>query len=231
MKEYNEYMDNISVEAELHEKIMRGGTPCGKMPRKKRIARPLFRSMALSATAAAVALCFVLSGHMKSQTINSFSIKAYALELRENGSIGLRDYELHELGTSMVSSISITGDNDEFFYHNLYRSIYLDVKGENIKSVEVFTEGGGDFIKARFLTGNGEFIDTEYGLIKLSEEHLGNSFNLDDLGSMENGYVLFAGRPGRADDSFYLSIRAVASFFDGTIQEETIELYMPMPER
>ena len=80
-------------------------------------------------------------------------------------------------------------------------------------------------------TVNGEFVThTDTWLIEISARYLGNSFSFNDLGSLEDGYVLFAGKPGVTNESLSLTVRAVDTFNDNTTQEETLEIYLPLPE-
>jgi len=214
---------------------------CGEMPdmdsvrekciqqttiHKKHIKRSPPRSMALAATAAVLVLCFFLFWNSARQASNSFSIKAYALEYSENGSIVM--HEGHTAEATIMSG-SMTGEEEGSTFCDLYFSFCFDVKGENINGVEFFTDGEGDFKKVQYLTKNGEFVDSEHGLTVISEKYLGNSFTLDDLGSLTDGYVLLAGKHGPVYESFTLTVRAVATFNDGATQEEIFDIFIPMP--
>jgi len=60
----------------------------------------------------------------------------------------------------------------------------------------------------------------------LSEEYLGNSFTLNDIGDPAEGAVLFVGGEG-FDSGTNVTIHALVTFNDGTIQEETFTMLTP----
>ena len=199
-----------------------------------RMNRPLFRTMALTAAAVAVLVCLGLFGNTFSnnRSDNAFSVIAYAYEDEENGSISLRSYEVTPEGWQSCVS---TSD-----YYGYYRSIYFGVEGNNVENVEFIAVGDCKFKKERYLFENGKFAESNYheyydddgnltgigcSYTKLSEEVFGNSLTLEELGELAEDEILFVGRPHNGDDfkiPLNLTIRAIATFKDGTTQEVSI---------
>jgi len=184
------------------------------------------RYLLITATAALV-LLFILFESSDTQINNSFSINVHALELQRNGSVTLREGSIFESTMTMTGDFFDSEGRFTYSYSNLYQSIYFIIEGENIKHVEFFTDDG-DFRKVQYLTENGEFVNSRHGLTTISDKHLGNSFTLDDLGSLTDGYVILAGKPGIATKSFSLTIHVIATFDDNTTQEELLNVYFPL---
>ncbi|MDR3121567.1 MAG: hypothetical protein LBU58_09600 [Clostridiales bacterium] len=199
----------------------------------KKAARPFLRRSAFAAaTAAALVFCAVFGYMLINPKIsNVFDLKAYAIEQREDGSFALHEADL--LGRQTFSWITYNGS---FFYV----SADLKCEGENLKSVDFYTDDGF-FAKQYLRTENGETIaeegvpasyhkapgDTVYTLKMYSHDFdvIGDAFTLEK-DAMIDDYLLFWGTeisdwqatPSKA------TIRAVATFDDGKTQEKTITL-------
>jgi len=188
------------------------------------------------ATAAALIFCFILGNMLMSpQSDNIFAVKAYALERQEDGSVEMREVDL--LGQTQYWHGHYDGND---FYVN----INLKCEGENIKSVDFYTDDGF-FAKQYLKIENGKII-LEAGVPTMGRtdpdgtrfitmygrdfEKIGNKFTLgkDD---MADDLLLFLGMEIASDrhDRFWLrqlpekmTIRAVATFNDGKTQEEIL---------
>jgi len=187
-------------------------------PVKRRTSSPVFRLVSIAAVAAVVALCLNLIDIADTQTANTFSIQAHAFGQGENGSVDVQSGTIN----SITITADITEDEEIFTFSNVYQSLYFVVEGDNIKDVELFTDGDGDFKRTRYLTDNGEFVDSEHGLTIISENRLGKRFTLEDLGDLSDGYVLMAGIPGTVNEDTTMTIHVIATFTDGTTQSQVI---------
>ena len=212
-------------------------------PQEHRSSRPYLRTAVFTAVAAALVISFFLFGNvlLTPDSKNFFSISAHALELQEDGSITLLNYEVSSrdeqgesfaIGTSSPEGVSF------------YKAIFINVKGANIKNVEFLADEGLMFKNIYLLAENGvivihdtiqsyEISDDDGNTVGysgnftiLSEEYLGNSFTLNDIGDPAEGAVLFVGGEG-FDSGTNVTIHALVTFNDGTIQEETFTMLTP----
>ena len=188
-----------------------------------------FKPAKIIATAAALIFCFIF-GHMliNPQNGNSFALKAYAMEQQEDGSIEMREVDLME--DMQAWSGCYDGEN-------LFMSINLKCEGENIKSVDFYTDEGffakqylkiidgkivlEDGVPASFgSNGDGTYTITMYGD---DFEKIGSSFTLNK-DDMTDDLLLFLGTPvtNWLETPTQMTIRAVATFNDGKTQEETL---------
>jgi len=191
--------------------------------------RKLMLCILLVLATAAFVFVFTVFESNDSQAHNSFSIRIHTLEQQRNGSVTLQEGTIAELSVTMTGDFIDSEGSLVTSYSNLYQSINFHIEGENIKQVEFFIDNGGAFKKVQYLTENGEFVDSISGLTIISETYLGNSFTLDDLGSLEDGYVILAGKPGIVTKSSSLEIQVIATFNDNTTQEEYLNIYLPLP--
>ena len=212
-------------------------------PQEHRSSRPYLRTAVFTAVAAALVIGIFLFGNVLSTPDNKnfFSISAHALELQEDGSITLLNYEVSSRDEH-GGSFAITTSSPEV--ESYYEAIFINVEGANIKNVEFLTDEGLIFKNTYLLAENGVIVihDTiqynentdddgntigYYGNFTiLSEEYLGNRFTLNDLGDPAEGAVLFVGGEG-FDFGTIVTIHALVTFNDGTIHEETFT--MPAP--
>ena len=195
--------------------------------------RLFFRLPALIAVTAIVAICFIFGNMiLNPQNNNSFSVIAYALEQQANGSISLRDHDITSSGEKRYICLS-NGDSYMYF------GIYFELVGENIENVELIADRDNKLILAHVLTENGELVTynhQEYydddgnfegysaDFTVKSQEALGNSYRIDSIDGLPEDSILFVGKPDPDRDYSVppnITIRAVATFKDGTTQEET----------
>ena len=193
--------------------------------------RPLLNTAVLFAAAAAICLMVFGGTLLSPQSKNVFSLKAYAMEQLSDGSIELREVNLHS-------------DTYHWSFYNdgsvCYVNTTLKCEGENIRFVEFYADNGF-FAKQYLKIENGKIIQEEsvsasyakgsgendYTLLRYGTdfERIGNSFTLDP-NSVTDDYLLFVGMEvsGERDNPSQVNIRAVATFTDGKTQEETIIL-------
>ena len=178
---------------------------------KQHKKRPLFKAAASLAAAAAV-ICLIVFGSMlmPPHNENSFSLKAYATEQQPDGSIALREVDLLSEQTHYWSI-----DNAGNF---IYVSVNLKCDGENLESVDFYTDDGYFLIQNSKLPlkENVDFYTVEGAPWK------GISFR---KGSADNDFTLIIytyGGPGWRETPSTITLRAVATFSAGKTQEETI---------
>ena len=178
---------------------------------KEHKKRPLFKAAASLAAAAAV-ICLIVFGSMlmPPHNENNFSLKAYATEQQPDGSIALREVDLLSEQTHYWSTYS---DGNV-----IYVSINLKCDGENLESVDFYTDDGYFLIQNSKLPlqENVDFYTVEGAPWK------GISFR---KGSADNDFTLIIyiyGGSGWREISSTITLRAVATFSDGKTQEETI---------
>ena len=120
-------------------------------------------------------------------------------------------------------------DPDYYYDQSLYKSIFLKCEGENIASVEFSVDEGGSFIKASVLTENGVPVthdDISFTII--SKQSLGSSFTLSSVTDIAEEFLLFVGKPlpdgeqAIGPNLLNLTVRAIATFTDGSTQDITI---------
>ncbi|GHU49290.1 hypothetical protein FACS1894127_2160 [Clostridia bacterium] len=189
---------------------------------------PLFRSAVALATVAAV-FCLVMFGTtlLNPQTDNVFSIKAYAMEQQTDGSVELREVDL--INQDHIWS----GYNDG---ENIYLNVRLKCEGENIKSVDFFTDEGF-FAKQYIKMENGKIVTDNVPISYVGDSHTlvmyGTDFEI--VGSkltlekdvMTDDLLLFLGSSINGRMPLTMTIRALATFNDGKTQEETLMIDFP----
>ena len=205
---------------------------------QKQHKKHLVFKMAVSLAATAAVICLVVFGSMllSPQSDNIFTLRAYAMEQLSDGSFALREVDL--LNETHYGFAYIDG----VFYVNAN----LKCEGENIKSVDFYTDDG--FFAKQYLTIENGKIVTEDGVpaiyIKSSDddEHflamygddfdiIGNHFILDN-GAMTDGFLLFLGMEVAdwREKPSQMIIRAVATFNDGKRQEQMVTLELANEE-
>ena len=213
-------------------------------PQMQGTKRPFRHLTSLVAATAVVLICFILGNVVlnlqDNKSSNVFSVKAYALEQQANGSISLRDYyELNsnDEGSTKSGQGLVISNSDGSFYFG--RGVYFEFNGENIKNVEfIADEDDAMFVLAHVLKENGKLVmqdtkenydDNGYymgsgsSFTVKSLEYLGKSFTLDSMNSLPEDSILFVGKSYLGNDyTLNLTIRAIATFNDGTTQEEKI---------
>jgi len=180
---------------------------------------------ALMVLAVGFLLMNMLLSARNGDTHNMFTLRVFALEQQADDSVMLREVDL-------IAQTDVWGG----FLHGetFFLSITLRAEGENIQSVSFSTEDGF-FAKQRLKIENGIIIFGDESVLHLGEdsdivvfggdfEIIGSNFVLSSDG-MEDDLLLFLGAT-MTDGQIppRMTIHAVASFYDGTTQTETIEL-------
>lgn len=213
------------------------------------IKRPLLLASATLATAAVLAMCFLLGNTLFSpKPGNSFSLKAYALEQQEDGSFQINDTIVDDSGDVLGY-----GTGGDFSY---YRGLYLNFEGQNIQSVEFYAYDDEDYAKTHHPTECGEIMFARQHVLmvngKIIYSPVGPFYDADDTDGNNPRYdkqlytttpfqrlgnrftmtpdeltedlLLYVGRirlRGYVSPNLNITVHAVATFTDGTTQEET----------
>ena len=207
---------------------------------EKASGKPRLKKLPVIAAAAAVICLLVLGGMFllpQSESDNIFSLKAYAMEQLDDGSIELREVDLLD----QTHSWSFADDGE-----NVYIKIWLKCEGENIKNVEFYTDEGF-FAKQYIERENGQIVresvpmagigraDGTQTIIRFGNDYeiTGNTLMLS-AEEMTDDLLLFWGRESRriGDDLNLpreLTFRAVATFNDGKTQEEMVTIDLSKP--
>ena len=191
----------------------------------QRSKRLVLRVMTTAASLAVLVFVFYLFDNSDMQPHNSFSITAHAVEQQGSGPVTVQDDT-----TAEIITWNLNDSERSFTYNDLRQSIQFFIEGENIKEIEIIADGRGNFTSVRYLTENGELVESEHGLTVLSETYLGNSFNFNDMGSLLDGYVILTDIPGfiTASDSDVV-ISVIATFEDNTTQTELVRIDVLQP--
>lgn len=180
--------------------------------------------------AAAACVCLGILGALLAlpREDNVFTIKAYALDLEADGTIGLRAQDIWERP-------EILGGH--FDGENFYVNIGLGYEGEHVARV-TFTTERGFFAKQNVAELSLEenvsrmYVGPEQQLALCGEEFeiVGNRVTVDKS-ALESGVLLFWGMAasGREDVPEQVPITAEAEFRDGTKQKVTVTLDMAGP--
>ncbi|MCL2158405.1 MAG: hypothetical protein FWH48_03250 [Oscillospiraceae bacterium] len=204
---------------------------------EQKIKRPFLRRPAFATAVVAALIMCAIFGNMlinPSTDTNIFTLKAYAIQPQDDGSIELREVDL--VGETYYWS---TYSDGNVFYANAN----LKCEGENIKSVEFFADNGFFFAKQYLKTENGKVVSEDgvlasyrklpdggdYALVLYGEEFdvIGSHVTLDK-DTMTDNFLLFLGTEisiGQEPPS-QMAVRAIATFNDGKTKEETITLNM-----
>ncbi|MDR1159641.1 MAG: hypothetical protein LBK69_03345 [Syntrophomonadaceae bacterium] len=230
-KQYKNEMEKVAPSQHLIS-LTKAAMRAEMEPKRQRSVFKAAVSLAMAA-----AICLVLIGTMllTPQADNAFFLKAYAMEQQSDGTIELREVDLLE----QTSHWSSNFDGKE-----LYLNIDLKCEGENIKSVDFYTDDGF-FAKQQLKIIDGKIIyeagvpaigwtDAEgrstvtmYGR---DFEKIGSEFTLNE-NDITDDLLLFLGMELTTEDWDWvkhippqMAIRAVATFHDGKTQEETLTL-------
>jgi hypothetical protein len=241
----NEIIDYMVRNAMPDMEQVREKCLCQAVTEKRRIKRPFLITAVTLATAAALVICSLLGNTLfNSKVSNSFFIKAYALEQQDDGSFKLSDtttaYSDGIINSSdLLTSFAIRGTDATNYY---YKSIFLSFEGANIKNIEFFADDNGKFAKTYHEMENGEFVKDyielyddytgnligvgyRYSISQL--QHLGSTFKLETK-DLTKDLLLLVGREslrGYVSSELNITVHAVATFNDGTKQEETFFVY------
>jgi hypothetical protein len=186
--------------------------------KKQTKMRPLYKRSAITlATAAALVFCIIFGNMlMNPQVSNFFAVSAYAMELQDDGSITLREINIH-------TNDKLRGFSDgEYTFLN----IGLRYSGENLKMVE-FSVNGGFLAQQYILDEHSREVpmivsDNAIHLYGFDFERLGSNVVFENY-TMPDNLLMFLGFSGEIDDlPETATLYAVATFNDGTTQEETI---------
>ena len=175
--------------------------------------------------AVAACLCIVLLGSFFSMPnpANAFLVKTYALEVIDDGTIGLTE-------TDLLDQPDIWGGH--FDGENFFLNVGLRYEGSNIESVDFITEDG--FFAKQYI-GNlsvGDnvskmYVGAENRLVMYGEEFeiAGDVLTLNEE-TMTDDLLLFWGTKvsDMREVPKHIEIRAVAKFNDGRTQEATVPI-------
>ncbi|MCL2838483.1 MAG: hypothetical protein FWE04_05395 [Oscillospiraceae bacterium] len=196
-----------------------------KQKQQRNKKRPVFRTAISLATTAAV-LMFALFGvrFFTPDSNNFFALQAYAMEVREDGTIELR---MLEYANFNYSSHGVW--HGHYDGENFYLNIAIGFIGENIKQVEFTTDFGffaKQFIDRESITDDIHPTTSGGRILRFGDdfEIIGNSFIVDES-FIADDWILFLGQEGEFDmDNRHRTVRAIATFNDGTTQEEVINI-------
>ena len=199
------------------EKKQPGWGEVARMKVKKRIL-PAF-----AAVAAVLVLALVVHTLLPPQIHNSFTLRVYAMELQEDGSMIWREADL-------TNQISWSGHHDG---ENFFKSIAFMPTGENIQSLELRVDVG--FFAKQYLPETFEpntpmsVDDGNILMLGTNFEIIGNTLTLTNGGTMDN-YLLFWGQEDTELDFLLhksiqnMTVHAFVTFNDGESQTETITI-------
>ncbi|MCL2057679.1 MAG: hypothetical protein FWH01_01285 [Oscillospiraceae bacterium] len=175
----------------------------------------------------------ITEDHLPQQGANAFYLTTYGLVQNPDGSIELRDVPLSG-GKDFRSSYS---DGSV-----LYVSVNLKYSGENIERVDFFTDDGF-FAKQYLKIENGNVVEEPRAMSHSDPSNAENAlitmygYDFDAIGSsftlykdsVTDDYLLFLGTEINGNNDWriappQMTVRAVATFNDGTTQEEMYAL-------
>ncbi|MDR1132142.1 MAG: hypothetical protein LBL15_06980 [Oscillospiraceae bacterium] len=196
-----------------------------KILQKRRRKRPVLKTAVSLATAAVICLAMFGAPLLTPRADNAFSIKAYAMEQQTDGSVALREVDLINLPHVWSAYI-----DDE----NIYLNVRLKCEGENIKSVDFFTDDAF-FAKQYIKMKNGKIVTGNVSMLYVGEsqtlamygtdfEIVGNTLTLDQ-DTMTDDLLLFLGTEnieGLVPSA--MTVHAAVTFDDGETREETLVL-------
>lgn len=214
--------------------------------RQKR--RPMLKAAVSLAAAATICLTVFGGTLLSSQDDNVFVLRAYAVEVQADGSVGLS--EVSFLDPAQLWHTHVDGVDFRFYLH-----IRFGCEGSNIRRVDFYADDGffavqhlpfelGDFDLESVLAEdvpvgigtswgelgwNGDLSAATHYLFKYGDafDVIGNQLTLDK-GAMSNNQLYFVGTnldPANwRSPPPYMTIRAVATFKDGTTQEEILTI-------
>lgn len=170
--------------------------------------------------AVAACLCIVLLGSFFSMPnpANAFLVKTYALEVTDDGTIGLTE-------TDLLDQPDVWGGH--FDGENFFLNVGLRYEGSNIESVDFIAEEG--FFAKQYIgdlsVGDNVsrvYVGAENRLVVYGDEFeiSGNVLTLNEE-TMTDGLLLFWGTQvsDMREVPKHIEIRAVAKFNDGRTQE------------
>lgn len=163
--------------------------------------------------------------------VNTFSIKAYALEADDNGKIALKE-------TDFIQQSDIWGGH--FDDENFYVNIGFRYDGNHIKCVDFTTEDG--FFAKQYISNlsmeenvSKLYVGADSKLVMYGEEFeiVGKTITLNDE-TMTDDLLLFWGTKATKVNGFYehpehATIKATATFYDGKTQEIIIPIDLSGP--
>ena len=196
-------------------------------PQIKRKRRFVPAMAAMAAMAVVLAVIMIVHSFLPTQVVNSFTVRAYAIEPQADGTVARREINL----ANQTGAWGGLHDGE-----NLYLGINLDVSGENIKSVEFSITDG--FFAKQYHEAQDELLasdrpmsvqvpdgDGNLRTVVFGEEFvpLGQRISLDDI-QAEN-LLLFVAIPGEVSNMLeYVYIDVHVVFTDGESQTETVAL-------
>jgi len=146
----------------------------------------------------------------------------------EDNWVELSDYIEYD---SLVWSYGIAETHSDYngriLYQSVHKSIFLRCEGENIAFVEFIADEGASFIRATILMEDGRpVINSGGSFVTLTKRQYGNHFTLESIEEITEDFMLFVGRtiPNGEDirDPLNITVRAIATFTDGSTQEISI---------
>ena len=176
------------------------------------------------------------------QSGNSFTLLAFSMEPQTDGSIELREMDILSWELRLPGATAAGRDfgilhntSTRFIRYDFENDVYqssigLTCRGENIRRVELFIDGGF-FGKARVSDLTRSFASDEWFVTSFTHvdvENLG-SFIILDSEDINDDLLLCWGVEGINDpDSLRteVTVRAVATFYDGTSAGQTISFIL-----
>ena len=234
----NEIINHI-VRAEMPDmEQVRGKCVQQAISQEQHKKRPVFKAAVSFATAAAV-ICLMVFGSifLTPQDGNMFVIKAYAMEVQEDGSVQLREVDIADTRPEYWGGYIDRKTN------TMYVSLGLRCEGENIESVEFSTASG--FFAEQYIGNLSDLEarvsgDASVGAIRVGPDNqmIMFSMDFDDVGStiiLDNetvdDYLLFWG--GNYVDSAEsesppfpkeINVHAKVTFSNGKTAEKDITI-------
>jgi hypothetical protein len=225
---------------EEYKKEMAEFTPSEELVNRVKTAsrKPGTALLRPAAALAAAAVCFVIFGgnlftknnQTEESANNLFSLKAYAMERKEDGG-----YELNEV--DFLSRRDATGGYDDG--QNIYLNVGLKCEGNNIKNVEFSTDEGFfakqyiDKTKPGWESGVSTLYignaDGSHSIAMFGDKFdiAGNKLTLDK--DITNGDLLIFVGQEKVQFKDSVTIRALATFNDGTTNERTLTIDLSAP--
>lgn len=221
IERYRQCFDEIQTPENTHKMVM------DRIQREYGHAKNTVhrRTMWAMPTAIAAVACIVaiIGQLIMPDSANAFSIRAYALDLSEDGTVLLREAELSDQNRFW---------GGYFYGENYYASLGFSFEGENVKSVQ-FTTDDGFFAKQRISHSNEDsrilrmYMGVDHQLVVIGGgfENMGNRITLDDKTNSKNLLLFWGTRAnGIGEIPAKPKITAKATFDNGEVREIPITI-------
>ncbi|NLV23057.1 MAG: hypothetical protein GXY49_13945 [Syntrophomonadaceae bacterium] len=202
-----------------------------KVIQKQHKKRPTFRAAVSFATVAAV-ICLIVFGStfFLPQGDNIFVVKAYAMEVQEDGSVELREVDIAD------TRPEYWGGHIDGATNTMYVGLGLRCEGENIESVEFSTDNG--FFAEQYIGNLADISTSGVPALYVGPDNQMVMFgeNFDDVGSTitldaesVDDYLLFWGTHYVCDSEYpsfpeEIIIHVKAAFSNGKTAEKDVTI-------